>query len=354
MYNYKIYEEISGECKKLWEEVEKNSCHNFFQSLEYIQEVIKKNKKILLKIIIIFEDKNVVAILPLEIKSLFFFETLQWIGTEKSDYCNPIISKNFYNIIDKKNFIKLWDEILKKIGKFDIFFFNNQPLYIEELNNPFVNFFPTINFSNIYQIKLPDTYEKYKNNIRDKDKKHFYEIHRTSIKLSNLEKKSSLIFEVNNSFEKIFELKEIIRDKINLLKDKKIKNNLNTEFIDIYENLINLKKNKFFLMNLYVDNKIISSCFGILYKNIFYYFVPMLNSNDYNNFKPGKILILKIIEWSISKKINIFDFGLGNERYKKDFSNTNISLHRYLNYRTLRGYFVCKFLILFYKRLRSF
>ena len=257
MYNYKIYEEISGECKKLWEEVEKNSCHNFFQSLEYIQEVIKKNKKTLLKIIIIFEDKNVVAILPLEIKSLFFFETLQWIGTEKSDYCNPIISKNFYNILDKKNFIKLWDEILKKIGKFDIFFFNNQPLYIEELNNPFVNFFPTINFSNIYQIKLPDTYEKYKNNIRDKDKKHFYEIHRTSIKLSNLEKKSSLIFEVNNSFEKIFELKEIIRDKINLLKDKKIKNNLNTEFIDIYENLINLKKNKFFLMNLYVDNKII-------------------------------------------------------------------------------------------------
>ena len=301
MYSYKIYETINDECKQRWIEIEENSSHNFFQSLEYIREIVKNNKKTLLRIIFVFDDKKIIAVLPLEIKKIFFFRILQWIGTGKSDYCNPIISNNFYKDIDKKNFIKLWNEILKKIGKFDICFFNNQPFKIEELNNPFVNFFITTNYSNIYQIKLPDTYEKYKNNIKDKDKKHFYELHRTNIKLSNLEKENNIIFEVNSSNKKNFEFNKIIKNKINLLKEKKIKNNLNLDFINIYENLIKLKKNNFFLMKLYVDKKIISSCFGIFYKNIFYYFVPILNSNEYKNFKPGKILILKIIEWAISK-----------------------------------------------------
>ena len=349
MYNYKIYEEISGECKKLWEEVEKNSCHNFFQSLEYIQEVIKKNKKTLLKIIIIFEDKNVVAILPLEIKSLFFFETLQWIGTEKSDYCNPIISKNFYNIIDKKNFIKLWDEILKKIGKFDIFFFNNQPLYIEELNNPFVNFFPTINFSNIYQIKLPDTFEDYKKIIREKDKKHFYEIHRTLIKLDNLKKNFEVKFYTDNLTNAELSLKEIIKSKIKQLKIEKKKHNLNIDFIDIYEKLNNLNNHNFIIAKLQVDNKIVSACFGIVYKNIFYYFIPILLTNNYSNFKIGKILLLKIIDWCISRKIKVFDFGLGAEKYKKYFSNSSTILHRYIDFKNFKGFFLFIFLrIIFY------
>ena len=31
---------------------------------------------------------------PFEIKKYFFIKVLQWIGTEYSDYCNPILSKS--------------------------------------------------------------------------------------------------------------------------------------------------------------------------------------------------------------------------------------------------------------------
>ena len=62
--------------------------------------------------------------------------------------------------------------------------------------------------------------------------------------------------------------------------------------------------------------------------------------NDYNNFKPGKILVLKIINWCIENKIKIFDFGLGEEKYKRNFSNHSLSLHRFIEYKSLLGKFL--------------
>ena len=64
-----------------------------------------------------------------------------------------------------------------------------------------------------------------------------------------------------------------------------------------------------------------SRCFGFLYANTFYYYIPTVLPNSFNNYKPGKILIIQLIEWCIKNNIKKFDFGLGNEKYKKYFSN---------------------------------
>ena len=86
MYSYKIHEFLEVECEASWKELEKNSCFNFFQSFNYIREIIKIQKRNLPRIIVIFYNKKVIAILPLEIKNIFFFKVFQWIGTGKSDY----------------------------------------------------------------------------------------------------------------------------------------------------------------------------------------------------------------------------------------------------------------------------
>ena len=55
----------------------------------------------------------------------------------------------------------------------------------------------------------------------------------------------------------------------------------------------------------------------------------MVLTKKFEKFKIGKILILDLIEWSIKKRIKVFDFGLGAEKYKKHFSNSNLDLFRY-------------------------
>lgn len=103
MYSYKIFSSINEECEKNWRNIENNSYSNFFQSFDYIKEIIKKNNSNI-KIVFIFKKKEVIAILPLEIKKYFMFNVLQWIGTKEADYCNPLLVKNFENNLNKSFF----------------------------------------------------------------------------------------------------------------------------------------------------------------------------------------------------------------------------------------------------------
>ena len=86
-----------------------------------------------------------------------------------------------------------------------------------------------------------------------------------------------------------------------------------------------------------VEKNALSRCFGFVYANTFYYYIPIVLPNSFNNYKPGKILIIQLIEWCIKNNIKKFDFGLGSEKYKKYFSNKEISLHRYIYSCSFKG-----------------
>ena len=75
-----------------------------------------------LKIVSIYHENKIIAYLPLEIKNLYFVRVLQWIGTEISDYCNPIIANDFHIKIKDKNFDEIWNDILNEIGNVDLIF----------------------------------------------------------------------------------------------------------------------------------------------------------------------------------------------------------------------------------------
>lgn len=351
MYSYKIFSSINEECEKNWRNIENNSYSNFFQSFDYIKEIIKKNNSNI-KIVFIFKKKEVIAILPLEIKKYFMFNVLQWIGTKEADYCNPLLVKNFENNLNKSFFLETWNTILSNIGKIDLIFLNKQLSYIQDIENPFIQFFKTTLFSKIYLINLKDKFGDYKDEIKYRDKKHHYKIHRTILKLEKLKKLFNYNFFVKNLHKNDIDFEEIIEQKKKYLYKKRKKNNLNKNFIKIFNHMIKLKKIKFFSMEIKVNDKIISKCFSFIYKNIFYYYIPVMYSKEFNNYKPGMILIVEIIKWCIKNNIKKFDFGLGEENYKRPFSNEVVSLHRYIKHNTLKGkilYLMISVLLIFRK-----
>lgn len=337
MYKFKIFNSFNNDCLKVWKKFEENSAHNFFQSWSYIYQLIQ-NSKNSLRIVVIYSDDQVIAILPLEIKRYFVFKVLQWIGTGRSDFCNPLIVNDEKFKFNETEFLDIWKKILNKMSGFDLIFFNNQPTRIDKTYNPFAYLREKKTFSKVYQIKIPNIFNNYKTDIKKFNKKHYYEIHRTLIKLSNLNKISKVSFEVESNFTNEFEISKIIKRKSDQLNYKKIKHNLNKNFINTLQNLVNSNKKMFFIFNLRINNEIVSSCFGMIYRNIFYYYVPMIISQNFEKYKPGKILLIKLVEWCIEKKIKTFDFGLGEEHYKKYFSNFSISLFRYFDYINSKGF----------------
>jgi len=61
----------------------------------------------------------------------------------------------------------------------------------------------------------------------------------------------------------------------------------------------------------------------------------MIYHPDYYKFSPAKVLLVTIAEWMIEKRLNIFNFGNGNETYKYNYSNEEFFLKRvFLSKRT--------------------
>ena len=184
MIELKLFNDLDT-CEAQWRTFESNSNFTFFQSFNYIKNLINiENNQT--KVIFVYFDQELIAIYPLEIRKLFGIKILQWIGSNKSDYCNPIVSNKFISIIDKNKFKSIWSQVLKKIKDFDIIFLNNQPSDIFGSKNLFVKFLENIKQTKNYKILLPDNYKEYLKSIKNKDKKHAYELHRVNIKYKKL------------------------------------------------------------------------------------------------------------------------------------------------------------------------
>ena len=65
MYKFKIYESLSSECEKTWRELEEKSHLNYFQSFDYIREVVNQEEIKKIKIVVIYSENQVTAIFPL-------------------------------------------------------------------------------------------------------------------------------------------------------------------------------------------------------------------------------------------------------------------------------------------------
>ena len=164
-FSFKIFNQLEEKLKEDWLALEQNSNFFFFQKYYYAKNLIEVFKINLFFIAVVYDKNKPVAIFPLEIKSYKKVKILQWLGSNQSDYCCPIIKNDIFK--DHQKFEFIWEEILKEIENFDIIFLNKQPEYIEKTSNPFVQFLKNVFHSKAYQIelsKIDDNLSYIKNN----------------------------------------------------------------------------------------------------------------------------------------------------------------------------------------------
>ncbi len=342
---FKIFNEIDFDLEQKLKIIDKSSIYHVFQQISFIKEYVKKNKLKFFFIAIYFEERLSILI-PLEIKKIFGVKILQYIGSKEFDYCSPIIS-NLDNNIDAVKFNETWKNILKSINGYDLIFFDKQPEKIQGCDNPIVKYLKNTFLSRVYLIKLPSSNEEYIEKLSGQ--KFFNELQRTSRKL---QQDNIVNFKILGNEDNL-NIRSLMVNKANSLNKKNIKHILNEKFIDYFVELKKRKKEIFNLSVLEIDKEIIAANLGLVHQNTFYYYMPTIFSEKYKKYSPGKILIYNLIQWCIKNKIKIFDFGLGDEDYKKYWSNNKTNLFRHFDYRGFKGLVLLLFLkiYIFIKKL---
>ena len=121
---------------------------------------------------------------------------------------------------------------------------------------------------------------------------------------------------------------------------KKIEDILKSNDLEFYKEFEKegVKDIKTHLSSLVLNNELIAIHWGVIYKKRFYYLLLSMQEGQLNKYSPGRLLISLLIRWSISKKLEVFDFTLGGESYKKSWSNKNSYLFNYVESKSLKGF----------------
>jgi CelD/BcsL family acetyltransferase involved in cellulose biosynthesis len=321
---------LDPDLKLIWEKFERNSENYCFQNYYWCKhwyEIV--SEKTISYIVLVYDDLNQVMLLPLCVESFFGVKCLRWMGGLQSDYMNGLYVKNLS--ITKKEFNILWKNILTEINKFDLIFLDKQPEFINNTKNPFVEFIQCKKISVSHYV----------------DKEKLTSFNFSTKKKSNIKIKFLLS---NNSSDYIKNLLNILTEKIKRLKNKKLRNSFNKKNIKFYLDFDTkkLENGSVHLSKLLINNAEVAGHWGIVYKKRFYYLLPSVFESDFLKYSPGKVLINELINWAKKNNIDIFDFAIGDESYKKESSNKSLDLYRYCDFKNVRGYF---FFLIYFLRL---
>jgi len=104
------------------------------------------------------------------------------------------------------------------------------------------------------------------------------------------------------------------------------------------------------LSALMLDEKVLATHWGGVHNGRFYFLMPTY-AKHWEKYSPGRLLLAKLMEWSIDNHIGTFDFTIGSEDYKKSYCDQEVGIYEYIKFVSPIGipYLLVRGIIVFLK-----
>ena len=316
-----------------WDDLfERSQCKNIFLTFDWHYTWWKNlGGDDDLRIFCVYDQEKLVLIAPLMIKNKKLYNELQYIAYDCSDYEELLIDTN---LKDKQVFVDFLMESIYVQKDWDIFRLQG----IRQSSQTF----SSVNNALLYRhkerlpcLKINGTYDQYSKTLRKKLIKD------TERQISRLKKLGKFCYEDQDLTEK--ELSGVLDEffKIHQLRteEKGGKSLYSDEKRQKFFKEIALKfckKGFLRLERLTVDNKMAAIHFGFVSEEHYYYYSPAF-SNEFKQYSIGRILQMELIKYCFEHKFEVFDFMLGDEEYKNQWTSDYEDIYFLLTSRGLKG-----------------
>lgn len=328
------------EAELFWTEFEQHADCLAFQSFHWLQpwfeKIGYKQVQSVLIIKVAFADEQPLMLLPLCIKKTSRISVLTWLGGTITDYHAPLLNKNFSEKIDQKGFLSIWNNITHSITGYDAIDLCKQPEYIGNQANPFIYLTKQKHPSSAYITSLNGSPAEF---IRVKRSNRW--IQNENRKRRNLERMGDVRFFKVTTVEDLNKyLPVMMSQKSKSYQDLGAKNFFSQkEYRDFIYSISKRHLNdgfvQFFVLT--INNIAIATHWGLLYKKRCYSLMPTYEKGEYSRYSPGTILFRYIFDWCFEHQVETFDFTIGDEFYKKLWSDTELQIYDHAIPITNRG-----------------
>ena len=303
-FSVSIYQEFNDDLYQLWKSIEKDSDHYVFQCYDWVYQwyqIIGKNYlNINICIVVLKKSNQPVALFPFGIRKYFGTRVLEFLGGDQSDYHSPLISREYSNESSIKD---IWGIVNRSLPRHDIKQFIKIPEYLNDCINPVLNIWQCKISNEAFSSILPNTWHLYLEDIPKKIKNDSLR----QMRRLNEDREVKFLIGIDNDDEYDKYLLEMFSQKSERYKLTGARDLFAIDEIKLFYKKLNhnFKTNgNVHLSVMLVDDIVVSTHWGVIYNNRYYFLLPTYDSsNQWNKYSTGRLLQEKLLEWSINEGI---------------------------------------------------
>jgi CelD/BcsL family acetyltransferase involved in cellulose biosynthesis len=288
-----------------------------------------------------FADSRTAFILPLAIETRRPVRRLCWLGEELCDYNAPLLARDFSQRVSSERFLALWREVLTRLQsdrelRYDWIEFEKMPQTVGVQSNPFVNLGVAPNANNAHITQLGNDWET------------FYRARRSSATRRRDRTKRKHLSEFGEiRFETVAEPADL-RQTLDTLWEQKRRIFARKGIPDIFarpgyrEFFADFAANPdsrhlAHVSRIRIGPDCAAANFALIFGDCYYHVLSSYCDNELTRYGPGTLHLRELLAYAIGRGLRLFDFTIGDERYKMEWSDLRLKLFDYSTGATWRG-----------------
>jgi CelD/BcsL family acetyltransferase involved in cellulose biosynthesis len=278
-------------------------------------------------------------ILPLAIETSGLVRRLIWFASDLCDYNAPLLAPDFSRRINPAGFLELWRDIVDRLQshpnfRYDLVEFEKMPERVGVQANPMLELSAVRNPSNAYLTRLSGDWESFYAAKRSSATRR-----RDRTKRKRLAEFGEVKFvdpasaeEVAASFEILMQQKAVQFARMGV-------SNLFARpgHPEFFREVATTRRDLVHVSRLDVGAVPAAVNLGLMFRGCYYHVLASYTDHDLSKFGPGAAHLHDLMGYAINRGCKAFDFTIGDERYKRDWCDSEVMLFDCIAFATMRG-----------------
>jgi CelD/BcsL family acetyltransferase involved in cellulose biosynthesis len=288
-------------------------------------------------------DRAILFLIPLAVHGRRI-RRLTWLAGDLSDYNAPLLAPDFPERVGPTQFAALWHDILDCLRNAphlrpDVVILEKMPEKIGAQQNPFIQLGVSANPSNAYLTGLTENWDGFYS-----DKRSSATRRRDRTKRKRLGSIGELRFVTSSTPAAIEETLAILfAQKARTFAKMGVANIFERPgWADFFRNIAKNPANLdlVHVSRLEVGDQVAATNLGLVFGRKYYHILASYDDGEVSRYGPGAAHLHDLMRYAIDRKCEIFDFTIGDEGYKRDWSDSAIELYDFRSSLTWRGFLI--------------
>ncbi len=288
-----------------------------------------------------YSDDEIAFIMPLCVTPERLARRLCWLGQELCDYHAPLLATDFSQRVTREGFLALWRELQAQMQcdpllRYDWIEFEKMPQKVGDQVNPFTYLRVTPNPSGAHLTHLADNWEKFYSAKRSSATRR-----RDRTKRRHMSAYGEIRFVTASAPDET-------RRTLETLMEQKSRSLARKGIADIFarpghrEFFLDLASNPehralFHISRVEIGGACAAANFGIVFRDCYYHVLASYDDSGVSHYGPGALHLRELMAYAIGRGLKRFDFTIGDEPYKLEWSDTTLKLYDFAATATWRG-----------------